>query len=187
MIHRRKLTGSVSSTNPGATPPTTTASKANVWASLSFDEAASVKQWLHQQTSLNLTAVEDAGEWDNQILTVDTLVPKKADALSYLDGNGTMPERWAHASIVFGQYEEPYVQTFRVGPLPISDATTVTPNVDQTTAKDAKIRVNDQTPSGGYMKDTLMEIKDVMSDLLDTKIDTIEDFDGTPRPALRIV
>jgi hypothetical protein len=35
-----------------------------------------------------------------------------------------MPERWAHASIVFGQYEEPYVQTFRVGPLPISNATT---------------------------------------------------------------
>ena len=43
MIHRRKLTGSVSSTNPGATPPTTTASKSNVWAALSYEEAASVK------------------------------------------------------------------------------------------------------------------------------------------------
>ena len=177
LIHRRKLTGSVSSTNPGATPPTTTAEKSNVWASLSFDEAASVKAWLHQQPSLNLTAVEDAGEWDNQILTVDTLVPKKADALAYLDGDGDLPERWAHASIVFGQYEEPYVQTFRVGPLPISNLTTVTPNIEQSTAKDAKIRVHDQTPSGGYMLDTLLEVKDVMSDLLDTKIDSVEDFE----------
>ena len=134
---------------------------------------------MHEQPSLNLTAVADAGDWDNQILTVDTLVPKKGDALAYLDGNGTMPERWAHASIVFGQYEEPYVQTFRVGPLPISNATTVTPNVEQSTAKDAKIRVHDQTSNSAYMKEAVMAVKDVMSDLLDTKIDTVEDFNGT--------
>lgn len=42
--------------------PTTSAPKANIWRSLSNDEAASVVAWLHNQTALNLTAAADAGE-----------------------------------------------------------------------------------------------------------------------------
>lgn len=39
----------------------------NVWAGLSDQEALSVVSWLFGQESLNLTAAEDAGEWDNTV------------------------------------------------------------------------------------------------------------------------
>jgi primary-amine oxidase len=176
MIHKRKLTGVSHSVHPGSTAPSTTAGKANIWAALSYDEAASVKDYLHKQPSLNLTAAEDAGEWDNHILVVDTIVPNKTDALAYLDGSGAQPDRWALASIVFGQYEEPYVQTFAVGPLPISNKTAYFPNTFQSTAPDAKIRVHDQTASGPYIREVALQMKDILSDLLYTPIETAQDL-----------
>lgn len=39
----------------------------NVWAGLSDQEVVSVVSWLFGQESLNLTAAEDAGEWDNTV------------------------------------------------------------------------------------------------------------------------
>lgn len=39
----------------------------NVWVGLSDQEAVSVVSWLFGQESLNLTAAEDAGEWDNTV------------------------------------------------------------------------------------------------------------------------
>jgi primary-amine oxidase len=169
LIHRRDRLAKryTNQVDTSAHAPTTTASKKNIWASLSFDEAASIKQFLHDQASLNLTAVEDAGEWDNTILTVDFIAPNKTDALSYLDGDGELPPRMALASILFGATEEPYVQTFAVGPLPISDETTVLPNTFGSTAPDAKIRVYDQTYSGPYITGIALEIKDIINDLLD--------------------
>lgn len=37
----------------------------NPWKDLTDVETASVVQWLFQQPELNLTAANDAGEWDN--------------------------------------------------------------------------------------------------------------------------
>jgi hypothetical protein len=48
-------------------PQTITAPKLNIWGSLTDDEAASVASYLFSQTSLNLTAAADAGEWDNSV------------------------------------------------------------------------------------------------------------------------
>jgi primary-amine oxidase len=39
----------------------------NVWSSLTSVEAAFVAAWLFAQPSLNLTSIEDAGEWDNSL------------------------------------------------------------------------------------------------------------------------
>lgn len=39
----------------------------NVWAGLSDQEAVAVVSWLFGQKRLNLTAAEDAGEWDNKV------------------------------------------------------------------------------------------------------------------------
>jgi len=169
LIHRRDQLAKryTNQVDTSAHAPTTTAPKQNIWASLSFDEAASVKQFLHDQSFLNLTAVEDAGEWDNHILTVDFIAPNKTDALGYLDGSGELPPRMALASILFGATEEPYVQTFAVGPLPVSDETTAIPNIFGSSAPEAKIKVFDQTSSGPYIRSIALEMKDIINDLLD--------------------
>lgn len=45
----------------------TTAPKANVWGSLTGEEASSVVHWLFAQPELNLTIMDDAGSWDNTL------------------------------------------------------------------------------------------------------------------------
>lgn len=159
--------------------PTVTAPKKNPWLYLSDDEAASVIAFLHDQESLNLTAVDDAGAWDNTILVVDVSPPKKADVVAYLDGDGPEPARYVTASLMFGATEEPYVQEYIVGPLPISNATTI--EVDtfhNPSAKDAKIRVYDMDDSYSLYVNKSMEIKDILSDLFQTPIDTEDDLNG---------
>ncbi|PYH71223.1 membrane copper amine oxidase [Aspergillus vadensis CBS 113365] len=42
--------------------------KKNIWGELTDVETASLVQWLFHQPELNLTAADDAGEWDNTIL-----------------------------------------------------------------------------------------------------------------------
>lgn len=39
--------------------------KDNIWDGLTGEETASVVRWLFQQTDLNLTTTDKAGEWDN--------------------------------------------------------------------------------------------------------------------------
>lgn len=40
----------------------------NVWEGFTDQEAASVAYWLFEQSDLNLTTSEKAGEWDNSVL-----------------------------------------------------------------------------------------------------------------------
>lgn len=40
--------------------------------------------------------------WDNQINVVETLTVNKTDAVTYIDDDGSKPERWARVSIMFG-------------------------------------------------------------------------------------
>ena len=61
-------------------------------------------------------------------MQVELLQPKKSDALSYLDSGAAAPTRYARAVIQFGATLEPYIQEYRVGPLPVANGTTtVTP------------------------------------------------------------
>ncbi|KAF4554230.1 Copper amine oxidase-like protein 5 [Elsinoe fawcettii] len=107
-----------------ATIKTTTAPADNVWGGLTNDEAASVASWLFSQPDLNLTVQEDAGEWDNSVLLVELMHPNKTDVLSYLDGNGTAPTRYAHVVISERATEDPVYADILVGPLPIVNGTT---------------------------------------------------------------
>lgn len=65
-----------SSTQACASPASQaiTASKPNIWSSLTDDEAASIAQWLFSQPSFNLTATADAGEWDNSVYVAITKI-----------------------------------------------------------------------------------------------------------------
>ena len=44
-----------------------TAPVPNVWEGFTNQEAASVAYWLFEQSNLNLTTTEEAGEWDNSV------------------------------------------------------------------------------------------------------------------------
>jgi primary-amine oxidase len=159
--------------NDGASlsiPPKTTAPYKNIFNSLSNDEAASVIGYLHAQDSLNLTSSDEAGSWDNSIMVLDLYTPNKTDALSYFSG-GEMPERWAVASISFGATEEPYVQDWVIGPLPLkSDGQGAMFYPDTFgTHGEAKIRIYDMDDSSAFVYDKAMEMQDVLRDLLDSE------------------
>jgi primary-amine oxidase len=109
---------------------------------LSSQEAADVTAFLHNQRSLNLTANANATaweawctyqtlftnnccRWDNVIVLVEVLPPNKTAALPYLNGEGPAPPRYAKSTIQFQATTEPYIQEYQIGPLPISNETTV--------------------------------------------------------------
>jgi primary-amine oxidase len=151
-----------------STPQKTTAPYKNIFNSLTNDEAASIISFLHSQESLNLTAADSAGSWDNSIMVVDLAAPNKTDALSYFAG-GDEPSRWATASISFGATEEPYVQQWVVGPLPLDDGAMFYPDTFGTHTDDAKIRIYDMDDSSAFVYDKAMEMDDILHDLLESE------------------
>ncbi|KAJ7058557.1 copper amine oxidase [Mycena amicta] len=158
-----------SSANASSTFNTVAAApKENIFISLTDDEAASVISFLHNQTELNLTAVADAGAWDNAIEVVDLVQPNKTDALNYLDHNGPAPARYALARIAFGATTHPYVQDFIVGPLPITNASTYESLDWQTTSGSAKIRnfAADDDLVAQWNFDVTATVADIVLDLL---------------------
>lgn len=58
---------------------------------------------------------------------MELLQPNKSDALPYLNDVAAAPDRYAKATIQFQATEEPYIQEWMVGPLPISKKTTLQP------------------------------------------------------------
>lgn len=153
-----------------AIPPKTTAPYKNIFKSLSNDEAASVIGFLHAQESLNLTASDEAGSWDNSIMVVDLYAPNKTDALPYLQGEGDAPARWALASLSFGATEEPYIQEWVVGPLPLDDSAIFFPDTFSHHGEEAKIRIYDMDDSSGFAYSHALDMQDILHDLLDSKL-----------------
>ncbi|BGP31066.1 hypothetical protein JCM10296v2_002830 [Rhodotorula toruloides] len=148
--------------------PTTKAPHANIWATLSNDEAAEVVSFLHNQTALNLTAASDAGSWDNQITVIDLAVPNKTETLNYLSGKGPKPPRMAYATIMFNSVEEPYVEDYLVGPLPVSANTTYHPYSFRTTKGTSKVRNYDADSDATYefTVEAAKTCDDIVEDLL---------------------
>ncbi|KAJ7159987.1 copper amine oxidase [Mycena crocata] len=157
-----------SKANATAFSPVAVAPKSNIFISLTNDEAASVISFLHNQTELNLTAAADAGAWDNAIEVVDLVQPNKTDALDYLDNGGPAPDRFAVARIAFGATEEPWLQDFIVGPLPISNASTYASLDWATTSGSAKIRNYDadEDLTTQWNLDVTATVADIVLDLL---------------------
>ncbi|BCS02631.1 uncharacterized protein AKAW2_60894A [Aspergillus luchuensis] len=98
----------------------------NPWKDLTDVETASVVQWLFQQPELNLTAANDAGEWDNTITLVELMRPNKSDVLQYLDHDQPPPTRYAHVVLDVRATLDPYYAEILVGPLPVTDQSATT-------------------------------------------------------------
>ena len=112
----------------GIEPPVTKAPKANVWAQISSEDNIAVWNLLHNpESGLNLTSSDDAVQTDNYVYSVDTVPVNKSDALLYLDGESSVPAKYARVVIFEGGREEPRSQEYMVGPLPVSEATTIKP------------------------------------------------------------
>ncbi|CAK3734610.1 Membrane primary amine oxidase [Lecanosticta acicola] len=103
------------------------APKPNIWSELTEDETREVYNFVAAELpDLNLVTRPENGV-GNFTYTVETLRPNKTDAISYLYGDDHSPERWA--KLVLGQSinNERYLVYYAVGPLPISESSTVTP------------------------------------------------------------
>ncbi|PLB48938.1 putative membrane copper amine oxidase [Aspergillus steynii IBT 23096] len=99
------------------------APKDNIWQDLSRQETASVVEWLHQQSELNLTG-KDAGSWDNAIALVELLRPNKSDAVPYLDADDVVPPRFARVTLDTRATADAHFAEIQVGPLPIKQNVT---------------------------------------------------------------
>ena len=103
------------------------APKQNIWAELSESEAHDVNAFMSEELShLNLTWRPRSTQ-DNYIYFVETLRPNKTDAVEYLHGDGSAPERWAKATVYQTFDNWPYLVFYMVGPLPISSQTQIIP------------------------------------------------------------
>ncbi|KAK4049982.1 hypothetical protein OIV83_003806 [Microbotryomycetes sp. JL201] len=157
--------------------------KHNVWKPLSTEEAASVVALLHNDPSLNLTATQSAGAWDNSINVVDVLYPNKDAALAYLDGDGSEPERFAKAVIYFQANNEPYAQEFRIGPLPVNDRTTISPLV-YPSSNSSTIRIYDADfeAINDFARAEVTSMVDIVEDLLGAPPQDFAFFGTDPLP-----
>ncbi|GAA5855142.1 hypothetical protein JCM9279_001967 [Rhodotorula babjevae] len=158
-------------TSGAAEAPTVKAPRKNVWAGLTTDEAASVVAFLHNQTALNLTAAADAGSWDNIITTLDLVPPNKTDTVAYLAGNASEPDRFAYASIMFNAFEEPYLEDYLIGPLPVNENTTASAYSFHTTAGSSRIRnydADEDLTSEAFLAEA-QKVDDIVEDLLGAK------------------
>lgn len=75
-------------------------------------------------------------------ILVESIQPNKTDALAYIDGNSTVPTKWAKVVLDMRATDEPYFQEIMVGPVPLDNATTTwTPLTYPLTKKnDGKVR-----------------------------------------------
>ncbi|PHH66868.1 hypothetical protein CDD81_5220 [Ophiocordyceps australis] len=99
------------------------APRENIWYGLSDGEVATVTAWLLNQQELNLTANKYATSWDNIIDFMQLLLPNKTESLSYIDGNGPKPPRYAQVSLSLRASENATLSEIMVGPLPVGKDT----------------------------------------------------------------
>ncbi|GAA5845868.1 hypothetical protein JCM3766R1_004638 [Sporobolomyces carnicolor] len=165
-----------SNTSSAYETPTVKAPKENIWAPLSSAEAASVVSFLHNQTSLNLTAADEAGSWDNMISVVDLAYPNKTESLQYLDQNSTTPPRYAVASIMFNAFDKPYLEDYIVGPLPLGENATYSPYGFRTTQGSSKIHNHDADSEKveEFVSSITSEMDDIIEALLGAKSDAFD-------------
>lgn len=108
--------------------PTTTAPKANVWDGITDEDNRAVWQLLHDPASgLNLTDPAEAKLNDNYVFWIDALPTNKSKVVPYIDGHAPQPDKYARAIIFAGGRLDPISQEYMIGPLPVSENTTILP------------------------------------------------------------
>jgi primary-amine oxidase len=88
--------------------------------------------------------------------------------LAYLDDDGPLPPRYARVGVFFGATEEPYIQAFVAGPLPVSEETTIAP-LDYIYTKGSGRVPNydaDYLAAYDYKNSVAASIADITQDLL---------------------
>ncbi|KAK8110994.1 uncharacterized protein PG998_007451 [Apiospora kogelbergensis] len=139
------------------TQPTTQAPHKNVWAGLTNRELSDAITFLFKDKELNLT--EDGG---------------KLRARSPV---------YARANLLFGATEEPYMEEFVVGPLPLSDSTAAHPlSFFSNRQKGSKIRVHDAdfATDGDLSKAFLAEAADILKILWNVAPDGVQLVSSSP-------
>ncbi|KAA8578627.1 primary amine oxidase, liver isozyme [Etheostoma spectabile] len=87
-----------------------------VFADLSRQEYLQVQQFMLKQKDLDISTNQNTKPWENFLFLIDLSLPKKADALAYLDGKGAKPDR--EATVVVFHGAKGYIKEYVVGPLP---------------------------------------------------------------------
>ncbi|XP_074551950.1 primary amine oxidase, liver isozyme-like [Halichoeres trimaculatus] len=87
-----------------------------VFADLTQDEYTRVQQYMLQQKDLDISTDQFTKPSENFLFLIDLSLPKKADALAYLDGGGSKPAREATVVVFHGAHG--YIKEYVVGPLP---------------------------------------------------------------------
>ncbi|KAH7075705.1 copper amine oxidase [Paraphoma chrysanthemicola] len=124
VLGKRGLNESFSCLNDAA--PVTSAPKPNVWAQIAPEDNLAVWNLLHHPSSgLNLTDPSKAKPSDNYVFWIDTLPLNKSDVLPFIDGAGILPTKYARAIIFEGGKAEPDSQEYYIGPLPVTNKTTI--------------------------------------------------------------
>lgn len=180
-VHKRATNNSTTACDSDARAPTVVAPHDNIWDTLTKDEVVGLLEWLHDPAhGLNLTTVDEAGSWDNTVGITELLMPNKTDALAYLDGNGPAPVRNARVGIFHGASDEPYAQAYMVGPLPVSNETTIEPLEYLYNKGDGRMpNVNaDQIEGYGFYLSFLATLADITQDLLGVTIAGAENDTG---------
>ncbi|TEA10610.1 Membrane primary amine oxidase [Colletotrichum sidae] len=163
---KRSVVGSPANIKPVAA--SIQAPRANVWRDLSDEEVHGVTKWLLGKKDLNLTDPESAGPWSNTILFVELNIPNKTDVLPYLDSNTSdkAPTKYARVLTTRRATEDASWQELLVGPLPISDKTTVQPLEYLLTRKtNGTVRWLDPDVHGALEKEFLFKVSASIADI----------------------
>lgn len=87
-----------------------------IFADLTPEEYRRVRDYMWNQKDLRISRSAFAKASENYIFLIDLVLPKKAEALRYLDSQGPKPERQASVVVFFGEFN--YLKEYTVGPLP---------------------------------------------------------------------
>lgn len=87
-----------------------------VFADLTQEEYLQVQKYMLKQTKLNISTRQITKPSENFLFLIDLSLPKKSEALAYLDKKAKKPKREATVVIFFGS--DRVIKEYVVGPLP---------------------------------------------------------------------
>lgn len=87
-----------------------------VFADLTREEYSQVQQYMLKQKNLDISTNQITKPSENFLFLIDLSLPRKADALAYLDHGKGKPTREATAVVFYGK--NGYIKEYVVGPLP---------------------------------------------------------------------
>lgn len=98
-------------------------------------------------------------------LLVELQQPNKTDALSYIDGSGPAPTRYARAVIDHKADENPYIQDILVGPIPVVNGTTSWEPLEYTLTRKTEGKVRSLEADSEAYDEWLIEVSTSVADI----------------------